>query len=142
MIPELDERRTSDRNCWLCLAPSISKLSHTPTVNCGVCGVKWASLSPLGDADISSFEDEKPILCYDNSSLFSNLYQNFHLTIMLPNGDREEALNWGDIVTAGQTSIGYSWILAQNDNQPHWHGDSGFDRETMWEHSHAKELGI
>jgi hypothetical protein len=32
--------------------------------------------SPLGDADIlSSFEDGNPILCYDHSSLFSNLYQ-------------------------------------------------------------------
>ena len=108
--------------------------SHTPTVNCGVRGVKWALFSPLGDADIlSSFEDGNPILCYDHSSLFSNLYQNFHLTILLPNGDREEALNRRDIVT-GQISIGYSWILARNDDQPHWRPDSGFDKDHVEMH--------
>lgn len=58
---------------------------------------------------------------------------------MLPNGDREEALHWGDTVT-GQISIGYSWIFAQMIigliSLAGW--DSGFDRETDHVEMHAK----
>lgn len=47
--------------------------SHTLTVNCGVCGVKWTLSSPLGNTDISHFKLRKPILCYENSPSFQNL---------------------------------------------------------------------